>query len=209
MGLFTPSRRVFAAFRDALQFSGDGANLTKVELGHAQPIADLQASIEAAQVRYSDFILLRTDAAGGADSTVGIDVHVLADWSEIRNRGRNLAGVAGTEVPEEHDAWIIGAGVDVTVVAAIDEAEIWFRAPTIGLGQSRQMLYVGDFSLTGPLTRNITNDSPILKPLPWPILPVGKQAHGLEFHLNTNAVVSSNLTLSVLSAPPGVFRRLY
>jgi len=208
VGRFRSTRASFRAIADALGFLEADSATTEYENGPVKPRLNVQASIEAG-VNFSSFIFLRTDSAGGADTTVDIDVHVLGDWAEIRNRGVTFVGVAGTEVPPTHDAWIISVGIDLTVGAAIDNAVIFYHASTVGAGSSRIPLYFGDTVGAIGLLRGSVQASPIVLPLPWPILPVALQTHSLRLKLNTNTVVSTNLTLGVLSAPPGVFRRLY
>lgn len=206
MALFTPARRVFGAVVDALGFTGDGA-LTKIDLEKAIPTFSTDASVEAAQVRYSEFILLRTDV-GADDTTVDVDVHVLGDWTEIRNRGRTLVGIAGSEVPPEHDAWIIRAGVATTVGASFTTANIFTDSPTLGAGSGQVPLYFGDVIRIGR-AGSLLSPSPYVQPPPWYVPPVAEQAGSVRFNLATTGATSTNLTLAVLSAPPGVLKRLY
>jgi len=207
--IITPARRVFAAVVDALGFTGDGA-LTKIDLNKAIPTYGLGASVEAAQVRYSEFIRLRTNA-GAVNASVDIDPHVLGDWTEIRNRGRTLVAIAGSEVPATHDAWIIHCGQQITVAAALDLSHIFREAPTVGIGAARSPLWLGDTATPDELIilKGATFGDPILSPLPWWIPPVAEQVDTLRWRLDANAAQSTNLVLGILSAPPGVLRRLY
>jgi len=207
--LYTPARKVFAAVVDALGFTGDGA-LTKIDLSAAIPTFDTQPSVESAQVRYSEFVLLRTDA-GAITSGVDIDPHVLGDWTEILNRGRILIGVGGSAVPDDHDAWVVRAGVMGTVAASFTDASIFTTAATTGSGSAQMELFFADTSddANRPVFRAATHESPILIPLPWWVPPVDEQTGSLRFRLVTSAAVSTNLTLGILSAPRGVLRRMY
>jgi len=204
----TPANRVFNAVADALGFT-DGSAVTKYELGPVRPRQDVQASIESGIVNYSEFILLRTDV-GAVTTTVNINPHTLADWTEIRNRGRTLVGLVGSEVPGDHDAWIISAGVTVTVVGAISNAEIFTETPTLGAGVASATLWFGDVANPrGGVMRAASRETPYTELLPWYMPPNKQQVFNLRFRLQTNAAVSTNLLLGVLSAPQGVFRRLY
>ncbi len=212
MGLFRGSRPSFRAIADALGLLQSDAATSEYENGPVRPILDVQASIEAG-VDYSEFILLRTDPGGGADTTVDVDVHVLADWTEIRNRGVTQVGVAGSEVPAAHDAWIIRAGVMVSSGVNFTSAALFTNTATVGAGTGAIPLWFGDSTVRGgaaiEMIVNATLISPFLLPVPWWVPPVNQQLGNLQFRLLTSGVVSTNLILGVLSAPQGTFKRLY
>jgi len=205
--LVTPSRRVFRAIGDALGIlTGDA--VTEFDVGPVLPRLDVQPSLEAA-VNYSDFVLLRTDIAGGANTTVDVDVHVLTDWTGIRHRNRTLVNIPGSEVPAGHDAWIIRAGVSSTT-GLITRCSLFWETATLGAGGGHVPLFYGDARLSNSaLVRGPNLDSPLLLPLPWWVPPVAQLTAHLRFELVTTGVISTNLVLGVLSAPPGTFRRLY
>lgn len=209
MALFKSSRPVFRSVADALGLLEADAATTEYESGPVKPRLDVQASLEAV-VNYSEFVLGRTDGAGGTDTTVDVDVHVLGDWDEIRRRNVTFVGVAGTEVPAAHDAWIIRVGVSATVPSNFETATLFTLSPTVVAGDANVPLFHADTVIVGELlARGAALDSPIILPLPWWVPPVNDQLGSLKFRLNTSNAVSTNLVLGVLSAPRGTFRRLY
>jgi len=209
VGLFRGNRPVFRSIGETLGLLESESATTEFENGPVRPILDVQASIEAV-VDYSEFILLRTDSAGGADTTVDIDPHVLTDWSEIRNRGRTLIGIPGSAVPPTFDAWITTVGVTCSNASTLDEVEIFSLAPTVGAGNGQIIMFFGDTPTPfGHVLRGSADNPPFIVPLPWLIPPLGLQTSTLRMRLNTNGVVSTNLTLGVYSGPPGTFRRIY
>jgi len=207
--LFKSSRPVFRAIGDALGLLESNSATTDYENGPVKPRLDVQASMEA-RADYREFLLLRTDV-GAANTTVDIDVHVLGDWTEITHNGVVFVAVAGSEIPPLHDAWIISAGVSLTIGASLDSCEIFSETAATGAGSGRVSRLFGD-STTAQLanvTRSTDLAPAIMTPFPWWIPNVAEQASNLRFNLDTNAAVSTNLVLGVLSAPPGIFKRLY
>lgn len=210
MPIIRPSFRAFRAIGDALGILTAEA-VTEFEVGPVRPRLNVQASLEAGVVRYSEFILLRTDV-GAADTTVDVDVHVFDDWTEMRSRGQTFptTGVPGSEVPEDHDAWIIRIGISTTVSAAFLESEVWTETPTLGAGAGfTSMFHADQVTTQGFGARGATLESPIMMPLPWFVPPLSQSLGSLRMRLRTSAITSTNLVLGVLSAPAGVFRRLY
>lgn len=209
--LITAGRAAFRAASDALGFDGpDG--VVEFETGPVRPRLDMQAALESGRVRYSQFVFSRTDGGGGSTATQNIRPHVLADWTEIASRQTTFVGVAGTEVPPDHDAWVIEAGIEISSGANFTDASIWRRLATTPAGNADIILLHGDTRLvTAQMVRNATFDSPILLPLPWWIPPVSEQTgvNTLACSIRTTAAMTTNVCLSVLSAPRGVFRRLY
>lgn len=212
MGLFRSSQRAFRGISDALGLLEADAATTEFENGPVRPRLDVQASLESGVVRYSQFVFGRTDGAGGITSEHGISPHVLGNWSEIANRNKTEVGVAGSEVPPGHDAWIIEVGITNTAPANWTEASIWRQLNTAVAGSGDTILWHGAVSLNqGQVVRNAALDSPILLPLPWWLPPVDQEtgSAGMLLRLVTSNAVSTVLTFGVLSAPQGVFRRLY
>lgn len=208
MGLFRPSIPSFRAIGTALGLLEADAATTQYETGPVRPRMDVQASIEA-EVNYSEFVFLRTDV-GAVTSIVDIRPHVLGDWAEIIHRNSNFVGVAGSEVPPTHDAWVIYVGAQVSTLAPFTSGEIFSEASTVGAGASRIEYWFGDDAVAnGGVTRGSAHDSPIMIPLPWWVPPTVQQTSTLKWRLVTSAAVSTNLSLGIISAPPGVFKRLY
>ena len=148
---------------------------------------------------------------GAVNTTVDIDVHVLGDWSEIVEKGTTFVAVAGTEVDPLHDAWIVQCGIRLTVASALNGAEIIQRTEVVGAGFAGISHWFADTPTpqTACGARSATFLSPFNIPVPWRIPNVAEQVGKMRFNLDTNAAVTTNLALGVLSAPPGVFRRLY
>jgi len=208
VGLFRSSRPVFRTIGDALGLLEANSATVDYENGPVRPRLDVQASIEAG-ANLSEFILLRTDV-GAVTDIVDVDVHVLADWTEIRHRNATFVGVAGTEVPPTHDAWILYVGVSTTLASAYTASSIFSTTPTVGAGDGNAIWFFADTVAAGFLaTRTARFDPPNLIPLPWYIPPEAERMTKLQFRLVTSAAVSTNLTFGVLSAPAGTFKRLY
>jgi len=210
VGFFRSPLPVFRAIGDALGFVESDSATTEYENGPVRPRLNVQASIESGAVKINDFILSRTDAGGGANTTVDVNVHDLADWTEIRNRASTFVGVAGSEVPPGHDAWIIRVGVMSTAGAVVSSCEVFTDAPTVVAGFGGVPLYFANTPTASGLMLLTTGlNVPILLPLPWFVPRPLQKIHDFRFRLTTTGVNTTNLTFTVLSAPQGVFRKLY
>jgi len=209
--LFRSRSRAFAAIADALGFQESDAATTEYENGPVRPTMDVQASLESSVVRYSQFVFSRTDPGGGVIGTASIRPHVLADWDEIASGNVTRVAVAGSEVPPDHDAWVIEVGLQVTSAASFVDASIWRQLDTVVAGSGDTVLWFGDATTRHLSITQAAGITPIILPLPWWIPPVDSQtgAVNLRVEIATGNAITTNVTLGVLSAPRGVLRRLY
>jgi len=89
-----------------------------------------------------------------------------------------------------------------------------FRQSTTVANDAWDVVYLADgvFAIAGAVAigvRTGDNGTPYLTPPPWYQAPPAVSAFRLRGEMITSAAATVNVTLRCLSAPPGVFRRLY
>jgi len=204
--LIIPGRRIFAAVSSALGLRGS-KSLTKVDLEAAIAVFSTQPAVEASSTLRT-FIKSKTDIAGGATTEVTHDFRAPNSWDEIYTR-RDV-GTATEGVPDDEEIWVIGAGVLATSSANFTRAMMYLEHPTIVTGDATESLYYADTASTAHVIGQAgALGTPFMTPLPWWLPLPGLSAGVIKSTIVTSGVVTTNILFRVLSAPPGVFKRLY
>lgn len=215
MPIFKPSFPAFSALQDALGILDSQGATTDYENGPVLPRLNVQAALESGVVRQAAFMKVVVDIAGGDETLFDARPHVLADWDEIAVGGVIFAGVAGTEVPPTHDAWITDIGVEIVTLAAnFTSMALAMRQTTVAAGSAFRPIYFGNTTFTIDtttlcITRNATFDDPIIGRLPLWVPPPSVSAETIRGRLVTSNALTTTLMFEVLSAPRGVLQRLY
>jgi len=163
--------------------------LTKLDLTRAIPVFDLDRIVrsELVDIRVFQFI----EGVGGA-GVVALDPRIITNWDAIVVNGIETGG---TVVPADHDFLIVAGGADSTVTQDI----AYFRRVTTSIGDSEQMLFFWNtpldqvmFNSAGPVKQNL-HEAYFDRP-----------TDPGTYFISIAAASTVGLTLTVLSAPPGI-----
>ena len=206
MPLFRPTNRVFSAIAEALGFLESDAATTGYENGPVKPRLDVGNSIQRSAV-WRRFIYGIT-TVGADTTTINNDFYTAGTWDAIEILNRDVGSAAGV-VPESHEAIVVGVGARASVDANFTSVYIR-RLRTAAIGALQEALFFGDQSNgTDIVTRNATHDNPILLPLPWYFNPLSIDDVNLSVTTETSAAATILTMFDVLSAPVGVFPRIW
>jgi len=203
MTLFKPGFPTFSAIADFLGIlEADGAT-TEYENGPVKPRLDVSLAIQKTAV-WRTFILIVSNV-GAITSTLELDFRTNDNWDAIRQRNRE----AFNPVPLTHEILVVGVGGMVSANGNVTSFSLVRRLVAV-VGPVNHTLFFADAGTDdATMTRGSENGSPVLVPLPWyfPLADLSDQAIRSQFITTGNATLS--MSFNVLSAPPGVFSRIW